>query len=170
MKPIAVLCLLVGVAAAEEPDPPKPPPPFRWSIGGGSALLLTGQQEAGRQRLDGHLDVMPGGGWGRFGITTAIRHVPFEPFASDALVTAGVRYEAAAARPRLVVSLHADVGATVSPAAPAIGGGIQTHLWIWPKKLGPLALVSDVTAHLVVDGTDATRLVLSVATRLSLAR
>ncbi len=165
-----LLLLLTGVAAA---DPPRPRP-FRWSIGAGSAFLLTGEEDAGRQRLDGHLDIMPGGSWGRFGMIGAIRQVPFEPFASDALVTLGVRYEAAAARPRLVLSLHADLGATRSsgswPGAPAAGGGIETHFWIWPKKLGPLALVSDVTAHLVVDGTDHTRLVIAAATRLSLAR
>ena len=169
MKAAVVLLLLTGVAAADDPPPPKPRP-FRWSIGGGTSFLLTGEEDAGRQRLDGHLDLMPGGAWGRFGVMGAIRQVPFEPFASDALVTLGVKYEAAAARPRLVLSLHADLGATLSPGAPATGGGIETHFWIWPKKLGPLALVSDITAHLVVDGTDHTRLVIAAATRLSLAR
>lgn len=164
-----LLVLAAGTAAADEPEPVKPPPPFRWSIGGGSSFLLFGEGDAKRTRLDGHIDVMPGGRWGRWGVATALRHVTIEPFADDGLATLGVRYEGAAARPRLALALHGDVGATFS-GAPAIGGGIETHLWIWPKKLGPLAIVFDLTAHLVIDGTEDTRLVIGSATRLSLAR
>jgi hypothetical protein len=76
---------------------------------------------------------------------------------------------AAASRPRLVLSLHADVGATISDYDPVVGGGIETHFWIWPKRLGPLALVLDTTAHLVIDGAEDTRLVLAGATRLAIA-
>lgn len=163
---LVVAC--AGVARADD-DPPKPPPPFRLSVGAGTSFLLFGQADAPRLRLDGHLDVMPGGRWGRWGVATALRHVVIDPVADDAIVTAGVRYEAAASRPRLVLALHGDLGWELA-GAPVIGGGVETTLWLVPKKLGPLAIVFDVTAHLVVDGTDATRLVIGSATRLSFAR
>jgi len=170
VKPALIVLLLCGTAAAdEEVAPAKPPAPFRWSIGAGSSFLLFGEMSGKRTHLDGHLDVMPGGRWGRWGVATAVRHVVISPLADDALLTTGVRYEAAAARPRLALALHGDLGVTLG-GAPAAGGGVETHLWIAPKLLGPLAIVFDVTAHLVVDGTEATRLVIATATRLSFAR
>jgi hypothetical protein len=112
---------------------------------------------------------MPGGAWGRWGVTVAARHLTFAPFASDGMLTAGVHYQAAAARPRLALALHGDAGVTIGKVAPVIGGGIETHLWIWPKRLGPLAVVFDVTGHLVIDGVEGTRLVIASATRLAIA-
>jgi hypothetical protein len=112
---------------------------------------------------------MPGGAWGRWGLNVAARHLTFTPFADEGMVTGGVMYQAAAARPRLALALHADAGATIGEVAPVIGGGLETHLWIWPKRLGPLAIVFDLTAHLVIDGVEETRLVIASATRLSIA-
>jgi hypothetical protein len=158
---VAVLCALAAPARAE-------PEPLHVSIGGGGSLLLTGQGDGSRNRLDGHLGVS-GGRFGRFGLVAALRHVAYDPFADDGLATIGLHYQAAAARPRLALALHADLGSAITHAAPVIGGGVETHFWIWPKRLGPIALVSDLTAHLVIDGVDDTRLVLAGATRLALA-
>jgi len=165
---LAALAALVGSAApaAAEPTPPRP---FHVSIGGGGSLLFTGLDGGPRTRADGHLDISPGGAFGRFGLTAALRHVIYDPLFDDGLATLGVLYEAAASRPRLVLSLHADAGLTLAETNPVLGGGIETHFWIWPRKLGPLALVLDTTAHLVLDGTENTHLVLASATRLALA-
>lgn len=161
----AAAWLAAGVAAAE-PARPRPP---RWSVGSGGALLLAGAGEASRLRADLHAAVSPGGRFGRFGLVAALRQVVLSPVADDALLTLGVRYEAAASRPRLALALHGDLGATLG-GAPALGGGIETTLWVAPRRLGPVALVFDVTAHLLLDGIDDTRLAVAAATRLSLAR
>lgn len=174
MRALAMFTLLALISAPveafgdDEPPPPKPRP-LRLSFGGGTGFLLTGQGDGKRLRGDAHLDISPGGRFGRFGFTGALRHIVLEPFFDDALVTGGLLYEAAAARPRLILSLHADVGATVKDHAPAFGGGLQTHLWLVPKWVPPLALALDVTAHVVLDGLADTRLVIASATRLTLA-
>jgi hypothetical protein len=162
---LAAVLLAAGSAAA---DPPKPRP-FRWSIGAGTALLFTGLHDGPRNRADAHLDLDPGGRFGRFGLLLAARQLTFSPFAADGMLTAGLKYEAAAARPRLALALHADAGVTLSDHAPVVGGGLETHLWIWPSKLGPLAVVFDLTGELVLSSVDDTRLVLSTATRLAVA-
>lgn len=170
MRILALVTVLLApaIARADTLEPPAERP-FRFSIGGGGSLLLTGLDGGTRNRADGHLDLSPGGRFGRYGVTMALRHVVYDPPFDDGLATIGLLYEAAAARPRLVLSLHADAGATIQDYSPVIGGGIETHFWIWPKKLGPLALVLDTTAHLVIDGAEDTRLVLAGATRLAIA-
>lgn len=164
---LVILALALAPAAAHaDDDAPKPPRPFRMSLGFGGSLLLTGQGEGSRNRADAHLGIQPGGRFGRWGITAALRHMTWEPFAEDGLATLGVHYEAAAARPRLALSLHGDVGASFD-GAPAAGGGIETTLWLIPKWFRPIALVLDTTGHVVIDGADDTRLVLASSTRLS---
>ena len=166
---IAALVLAPAAAVAEEvEEPTEGPRPFRFSVGAGGALLLTGAGEEGRNRADAHLDIDPGGRFGRFGVTLALRQMTWEPFADDGLATIGIKYEAAAARPRLAIALHGDVGASFA-GDPAAGGGIASTLWLIPKWVRPIALVLDATAHLVIDGADNTRLVLASATRLSLS-
>lgn len=137
-----------------------------WSLGAGNALLITGNADGPRNRADAHLDVHVRGKWG---VTAALRGATYQPFADDGLVTIGVHYQAAAARPRLMLALHADAGWSLGANAPAIGGGLETHLWLWPKRLGPLAVVFDLTGHLVIDGVEGTRLVIASATRLAIA-
>jgi hypothetical protein len=164
---VIVLVALAGIARADDDGPP--PHPFHLSFGAGGALWLTGTAGEPRNRADVHLDVMPGGRLGPWGVTFAMRGLTYSPFAHDGLATIGVHYQAAAARPRLAVAVQGDVGLAIAARARAIGGGIETHLWLWPKRLGPLALVFDVTSHLVIDGVDDTRLVIAAATRLALA-
>jgi len=169
VKALLVIAALLAPAAAfaDELEPP-PPRPFRLSIGAGGSLLVTGAGDAGRSRGEAHLGVQPGGRFGRWGLLGAIRHVTLDPAGDDGLATVGVTFEAAAARPRLAIALHGDLGATFT-GAPAAGGGIETTLWLIPKWVRPLALVFDTTGHLVIDGSDDTRLVLALATRLSLS-
>jgi hypothetical protein len=167
VRALLVLIALAGTARADDDAPP--PHPFHLSIGAGGALWLAGTAGEPHNRADVHLDVMPGGRFGPWGVTMAMRGLTYSPFAHDGLATIGVHYQAAAARPRLAVALHGDVGMAIAARAPVVGGGIETHLWLWPKRLGPLALVLDVTGHLVIDGVDDSRLVLAAATRLAVA-
>ncbi len=69
------------------------------------------------------------------------------------LVTAGLAFEAGASRPRLVIDLHADVGVDLDQRAPLIGGGLRTTIGI----IGPLAIVYDGGAYLILDGFDDSR-------------
>jgi hypothetical protein len=161
-----VALVIVSSSAAAGAEPARP---VRVSAGAGGALLATGLHDGPRTRIDAHVAVMPGGRFGRFGVVGALRHVTRDPFAGDGLATLGVAYEAAAARPRLALALHGDVGVAIGDPAPAIGGGLETHLWIWPRRLGPLCLVFDLTAHLVIDGVEDTRLVIASATRVGVA-
>jgi hypothetical protein len=78
------------------------------------------------------------------------------------MLLGGLVYEAGAARPRLVLDLHADVGADLDQKAPVAGGGIRTTLTLW-KMLG---LAFDGGAYLVIDGLEDTRLVLAGSTSL----
>jgi hypothetical protein len=165
---IAVLAVVLLAPSLAHADPPKVRP-FHWSIGGGGSFLLNGTHGGPRNRLDGAVTIEPGGRFGRWGLTFALRHVTPKPFADDGLATAGITYEPAAARPRLALALHADAGVTITDPSPVIGGGLQTHLWIWPRRLGPLAIVFDLTAHLVLSNVNDTRLVVGSATRLAIA-
>jgi hypothetical protein len=63
-------------------------------------------------------------------------------------------FEGGAARPRLVVDLHGDVGVDLDQEAPVVGGGVRTTLTLY-KVLG---LAFDGGAYLVVDGVEDTRL------------
>jgi hypothetical protein len=109
------------------------------------------------------LEIYPGGRFGRYGVRAA--WWGFEG-ASSGLVVGGVTFQAAAARPRLHLALHADAGAAYGEAAGvAIGVGAQTHLWLW----GPLAIGIDTSA-LVVIGDGDPGLLLGSALTLRLAR
>ena len=73
-----------------------------------------------------------------------------DPETGHGIVTVGILREAAAARPRLAMLLHADVGIAWGPMAPVAGGGVRTYLGIY----GPFGLAFDVTAHAVVPSVD----------------
>ncbi len=122
------------------------------SVGAGGSLLLAGGQ-GDRTRLDVELDLKA---HSRFGGLVAWR-----AFDADhrGLVCAGLLYEAAAARPRLVLDLHADLGADLDARAPLVGGGIRATLAI----AGPLGVAVDTVGALVLDGIDGSRLVLSTS-------
>lgn len=81
------------------------------------------------------------------------------------MLTAGVSYEAGATRPKFVLSLHADAGATHGPAHPVLGAGVRSQLTIWH----PLVIASNATAHLIIDGTDS-RLALAITFTAGISR
>ena len=145
---LVAMILAAGTARADRP--------LHGSVGFGGALLTTGA-EGDRLRLDASFDLKLRS---RYGVLAAWR-----AFDEDhhGLVTAGLIYEGAAARPRLVLDLHADLGLDLDHTRPALGGGIRATLMI----VGPTAVVVDSGALLVVDGVDGTRLQLQTA--LSLA-
>src|SRR5262245_57475335 len=97
---------LVAVPVAAAADPPAPRP-FRFSLGAGGSLLASG---GGGDHWRGvaALDVYPGGGFGAWGATVAVRSVPFDPFFDGGLVTGGVAFEAGASRPLLAIAFHGD--------------------------------------------------------------
>lgn len=82
------------------------------------------------------------------------------------LATVGVAYRAAAARPRLELVLHADLG-VAWPRAAAAGGGVLAFLW--PTRL-PVALVGGVRAHALIDEPTEARIAWSLCLGLALAR
>ena len=87
-------------------------------------------------------------------------------FAGDTgMVTAGLTFAAGATRPKMVITLHADVGLTYGPSKPAFGGGVRTELGV----VGPLAVASNVTGYLVYDGIDS-RLALAVTWTAGISR
>ena len=120
---------------------------WHGSIGAGGAFVLTGER-GDRQRAELAIEVKPRS---RFGALVAWRAFDQD---RDGLVTAGLVYEGAAARPRLVLDLHVDIGADLDESAPLIGGGIRTTLTI----IGPLGIVLDTGAYLIIDGVDNSRL------------
>ncbi|NVB78926.1 MAG: hypothetical protein HOV81_11060 [Kofleriaceae bacterium] len=129
--------------------------PVHGSIGGGGSLLLSGAQ-GDRTRFELELDLQPKS---KFGGLLAWRAFDDE---HDGMVMAGLVYEAGAARPRLVVNLHADAGADLDQTAPLVGGGARTTLTLW-KVIG---VAFDGGAYLVIDGVDETRLVIATSASL----
>ncbi|MBA3394806.1 MAG: hypothetical protein H0T89_19320 [Deltaproteobacteria bacterium] len=135
--------LLLGLAEAVSARP------LHGSAGVGGTFVLTGSQ-GDRTRADVAIDIKP---WNRFGGLVAWRAFDEE---RRGLVVVGLVYEAAAARPRLVLDLIVQAGADLDAEAPVIGGSIRSTLTI----IGPLGLALETTAYLVYDGiaADATRL------------
>ncbi|HTM19168.1 MAG TPA: hypothetical protein VL172_01630 [Kofleriaceae bacterium] len=89
----------------------------------------------------------PAGGWGRFGVRAEARGYQGVD-EGDAVL--GVAFEAAAARPRLVMMLNAGAGSTLGAPHPVVQAGITTQLFLY----GPLALALDGGGVLIIDGTD----------------
>ena len=140
MRALAIPALLVAAPAHADRG-------VHGSVGAGGSLLLTGGG-GDRGRLDVAIDVKPRS---RFGGIVAWRAFDEN---HRGLVTAGVVYEGGAARPRLVLDLYAHVGFDLDAKAPLVGGGLRTTLAI----IGPLGVVLDSGAQLVVDGLSETRL------------
>ena len=145
---LAVVLALAGGARADR---------FHGSASAGGTLLLTGA-DGDRQRAELELD----GEDGRLGALVAWRG--FDR-GHAGLVTAGLVYEAAAARPRLVLDLHGDAGLDLDQRAPVIGGGARTLLLV----VGPLGIALDAGAYLVIDGIDHTRLAIATGGAITLA-
>jgi hypothetical protein len=149
VKTAALLVLAATSASAR---------PLHGSVSVGGSLLGTGEGDGSRLRADVEVDLEPS----RYGGLLALR-----AFDKDhkGLLCGGLIYEGAAARPRLVLALHADLGADLDARAPLVGGGIRATLVV----VGPLALAYDGGAYLVIDGVDHSRLVLSSAAMLAVA-
>jgi hypothetical protein len=148
VKVALALVLVAGSARADRP--------IRGSFSAGGTLLVTG---ADHDPLRGEveLDVEPRSVFGAF--------VAWRGFdrGHRGLVTGGLAYEAAAARPRLVLDLHADAGADLDLRAPAFGGGVRSIIGI----VGPLGVAFDTGAYLVIDGVAHTRLQLATGAALA---
>lgn len=129
--------------------------PWHGSVGSGGSFLLTGAEDD-RYRAELAVDIEPGSRWGG--------QVAWRAFDDKhhGLLVGGLVYEAGAARPRLVVDLHGDVGADLDHTAPVVGGGVRTTLTAW-RFIG---VGLDTGAYLVVDGIDNTRLVIASSASL----
>ena len=145
---------LVALALVAAPSLAHGDPTLHGSVGAGGALVVTGA-DGDHQRADVELDLEPGGRWGRYGVVVALR--AFDG-AHDGLLTAGVVFDAAAARPKLLLQLHADAGVDLDIDRPLAGGGLRTTLGI----VGPVGLLLDAAGYLVVDGLDGTRFELAL--------
>jgi len=144
VRALAVLCLLAVPAHAERP--------WHGSVGAGGMVMYTGYQ-GDRWRFEAEVDIEPKS---RFGALVAWRG--FDP-EHRGILLGGLVYEAGAARPLLVIDLHADAGADLDQIAPVVGGGIRITLTAW----GPFGVALDTGGYLVIDGIDGTRLVLGTS-------
>lgn len=149
MRTALVVLLLAAHAHAEDR-------PMHGSAGAGSSLALTGAG-GDHVRFDIAIDFKP---QSRYGLTLGWRQ-----FDADhrGLLVAGIVYEGAAARPRLVLDLHAGAGVDLARPAPLVVGGIRPTLAV----IGPLALVFDLSAYVILDGVDNSRLQLASSTLLA---
>jgi len=151
--PAIALLLVASPTSADER-------PWHGSVGVGGSLLASGAQ-GDRQRLDLAIDLKPSS---RYGLSLAWRAIePRDNDHHDGLLIAGLVYEGAAARPRLVLDLHGDVGVDLDARRPLVGAGVRTTLTI----IGPLGVVLDGGAYLVIDGIEDTRLQLMGSTLLA---
>jgi hypothetical protein len=144
----------------DDDDDGRPAPTWHASIGAGTSLLLTGDH-GDAARFDGAVSFQFAGS--RFGVLAAARAFDDDP--RDVLLTAGVEYQAAASRPRIVLTLYADAGVATAATNPVLGAGTRTVF----RLIGPLSLIGDTGFHLVVDGDDTT-LVIGSALLLGLSR
>lgn len=151
------IAVVLGACKASTTRPPDRVRKRHFHIGGGGFNALTGPKWG----PSGTVEYYPAGSFGRLGVRGDVRG--FEGVEEGA-VTAGVVFEAAAARPRLQLSLHADIGFTFGTVRPVIGLGIQSQLWL----IGPLALAIDGGPVLLYDGVD-TVLMLAQSLQLRLA-
>lgn len=160
MKWRALLLVAAATSGARADDElPDPARPLHGSISIGGSLLATGQARGSHLRAEVEVDLEP---FSRYGALVALR-------AADAdhrgLLCAGLLYEGAAARPKLVLSLHVELGADLDQHAPVVGGGVRAILFL----VGPLAVSFDGGTYVVIDGVDHSRLVLSSAASVAAA-
>ncbi len=118
------------------------------AVGGG--LLVTGNA-GDLTRGDVEVDIEPGGAWRHYGVIVGLHD--FDA-GHAGLLCAGVLLDAAVARPRLVLQLHADLGIDLDVDRPVVGGGLRALLGI----AGPIGVVVDTNAYVVLDGVGGTRL------------
>ncbi len=144
----ALAALLVPAPARAETSGAAPPAgqrPWHASVLAGGYFALSGPADLGAQVV---ATVSPGGAVERFGVRASARSYEDR---SDGFFTLGVTFEAAASRPRLVLSLFAEAGLSNDENV-ITGAGIHTTLAI----IGPFALGTDAAAHVIWDGVDTT--------------
>ncbi len=157
---VLALVVLSAIARADEavPESVEAQSGLHWGLGAGGFAALTGPAEYGFG-IGG--EIYPGGRLGRYGLRAELRGWDD---GADGLAALGVTFLAAATRPWLQLALHGEAGMTFEEPRPAVGGGVQAHLWIkWP-----FALAVDGTAVLIVDGSD-TALAISSSLQLRVA-
>jgi hypothetical protein len=150
MRVLVVLVLATQIARADDRS-------LHGSAGAGTSLAITGAG-GDHLRFDVAIDLKPKS---RYGVTVGWRQ-----FDADhrGLLVGGIVYEGAAARPRLVLDLHAGAGVDLDRPAPLVVAGIRPTLAI----IGPLALVFDLSAYVILDGVDNSRLQLASSTLVAL--
>ncbi|HUH01914.1 MAG TPA: hypothetical protein VML75_07945 [Kofleriaceae bacterium] len=156
---LVALAMVCGARPGQaEPDRVRP---RHGGFGAGGFLGLTGPGAG----LAGGADFYPGGRFGRYGARSEARIFRDQDDAVRGLGTLGLTYVAASARPRILISLHAEAGvALLGNTLPIAGGGVETHLWLY----GPVALVTGAGVIFYFDGID-TVLGLGTTTQLRLA-
>ena len=150
MKALVVLALVPSIASADRA--------WHGSLAGGSGLALTGGG-GDRVRYDLALDLKPAS---RYGVTLGWRQLDGD---HAGLLVAGLLFEAAAARPRLTIDFHTDVGLDLDDPHPLVAGGLRTMIGV----VGPLAVILDVTPYLVLGDYDALRLQIAGSALLGVA-
>jgi len=156
---VSLAALLASARATPHTASAEPRRDWHAGIGAGGFVALLGPVSNG---LAASAEVSPGSAFGRFGARVEGRSLDDDlgDGIDAGLLLGGVVYEAAAARPRLAIALHGEVGAVVPDPHLAVGGGVETTLWI----VGPLALGLDSTVHLVLRGVDSDLLVAGALT------
>jgi hypothetical protein len=147
---IALLVLVSADASADE----LPRRSLHYGVGLGGFTAITGAADYGPVL---EAEVYPGAGLGRWGIRGEVWG--FED-SDSGRASLGVTFEGAAARPRLQLALHGDVGLSFPDHLPTVGGGVQSQLWIY----GPIALGLDGGAVLIYDGLDSVLVIASSMT------
>jgi hypothetical protein len=141
LRSLALLCLLVSTAHAERP--------LHGSVAAGGTLVVTGS-DGDRFRNEVSADIKP---WSRYGAIIGWRAFDQASLGDgehDGMLTAGIVFEAGAARPRLVLDLVGEVGWDLDQSAPLAGAGIRNTIGV----VGPLAVVLHSSLYIVVDGED----------------
>jgi hypothetical protein len=123
--------------------------PLHGSVAAGGAFVLVGS-DGDRLRNEVSADIKPGSRYGAIVAWRAFDEASLGDGAHDGMLTAGIVFEAGAARPRLVLDLVGEVGWDLDQAAPLAGAGIRNTIGV----IGPLAVVLHSSLYLVVDGDD----------------
>ena len=134
LAPVLVLVLVLVLDARADDRP------VHGSVSLGGTILVTGNDND-HFRGEVEVDVEP---QSRFGALVAWRGFDSS---HRGLVGAGLVFDAAAARPRLVLQLHGDVGADLDLPAPMIGGGARAVVGL----VGPLGVALDTGLYVVID-------------------
>ena len=123
--------------------------PIHGSIAAGGALVVTGS-DGDRWRNELSFDIKPRSRYGAIVSWRAFDRGSIGDGEHDGMLTAGLVYEAGAARPRLVLDLVAEAGWDLDQSAPLAGAAIRNTIGV----IGPLAVVLHSSLYIVIDGED----------------